>query len=56
VQKYLDAIVDIRRLQDFILDQARVSTVPIVENGNIELSIGTVMELVLSGAERLAPV
>jgi 2-phosphoglycerate kinase len=56
VQKYLDAIVDIRRLQDFILDQARACSVPIVENGSIELSIGTVMELVLSGAERHAPV
>ncbi len=56
VQKYLDAIVDIRRLQGFILDQARACGVPIVENGSIELSIGTVMELVLSGAERRAPV
>jgi 2-phosphoglycerate kinase len=56
VQKYVDAIVDIRRLQDFILEQARFAGVPIVENGSIELSIGTVMELVLSGAERLAPV
>jgi 2-phosphoglycerate kinase len=56
VQKYLDSIVDIRRLQEFILDQARACSVPIVENGNVELSIGTVMELVLSGAERLAPV
>jgi 2-phosphoglycerate kinase len=54
VQKYLDAIVDIRRLQDFILDQARACSVPIVENGSIELSIGTVMELVLSGVERRA--
>jgi 2-phosphoglycerate kinase len=56
VQKYVDAIVDIRQLQDFILEQARFAGVPIVENGSIELSIGTVMELVLSGAERLAPV
>ena len=29
---------------------------PVVENGSIELSIGTVIELVLSGAERLARV
>ncbi len=56
VQKYLDSIVDIRRLQDFILDQARSCSVPIVENGSIELSIGTVIELVLSSAERFAPV
>ena len=49
-------IGDIRQLQDFILEQARAAGVPIVENGSIELSIGTVMELVLNGAERLAPV
>jgi 2-phosphoglycerate kinase len=52
VQKYVDALGDIRVVQDFILQQARSSSVPIVENGSIELSIGTVMELVLSGAER----
>jgi 2-phosphoglycerate kinase len=56
VQKYLDAIDDIRAVQDFIIDQARVCGVPVVENGSVELSIGTVMELVLSGAERLARV
>jgi len=54
VQKYLDALHDIRVLQDFILEQARMHAVPIVENGSIELSIGTVMELVLSSAERYA--
>ena len=52
VQKYLDALGDIRLVQDFILDQARTAAVPVVENGSIELSIGTVMELVLSSAER----
>jgi 2-phosphoglycerate kinase len=56
VQKYLDSIADIRRLQEFILDQARAHSVPVVENGSIELSIGTVMELALSSAERLASV
>jgi hypothetical protein len=30
--------------------------VPVVENGSVDLSIGTVMELVLSGAERMARV
>jgi len=56
VQKYLDGIQDIRTVQEFIIDQARHSGVPVVENGSVELSIGTVMELVLSGAERLARV
>ena len=56
VQKYLDGIGDIRKLQDFILERATASGVPVVENGNMELSIGTVMELVLTGAERLVRV
>jgi 2-phosphoglycerate kinase len=56
VQKYLDSLGDIRVVQDFILDQARSSAVPVVENGSIELSIGTVMELVISSAERYTPV
>ena len=56
VQKYLDAIADIRLLQDFIVGQAQAAGVPVVENGSIEHSIETVVELVLSGAERLARV
>jgi 2-phosphoglycerate kinase len=56
VQKYLDSLGDIRLLQDFIVGCARSSGVPVVENASIELSIGTVMELVLSEAERLAKV
>jgi 2-phosphoglycerate kinase len=56
VQKYLDSLGDIRVVQDFILDQARSSAVPVVENSSIELSIGTVMELVISSAERYTPV
>ena len=43
---------DIRLLQDFILEQARRSSVPVVENGSIEPAIDTVMELVPASAER----
>jgi 2-phosphoglycerate kinase len=56
VQKYLDSLGDIRLLQDFIVERARSSGVPVVENASMELSIGTVMELVLNGAERLVKV
>jgi 2-phosphoglycerate kinase len=52
VQKYLDALEDIRLVQDFIVDQAETVGVPMVENQSIERSIGTVMELVRSSAER----
>src|SRR4029450_704403 len=50
VQKYLDGLGKIRTLQDFILEQARTCRVPVVENANMQLSIGTVMELVVAGA------
>ena len=56
VEKYVDALDDIRALQDFIVERARSSGVPVVENTSIELAIGTVMELVLSEAERFAKV
>jgi 2-phosphoglycerate kinase len=56
VQKYLDALGDIRLIQDFVVEQSRRSGVPVVENDSIELSIATVMELVLSSAERFVKV
>jgi 2-phosphoglycerate kinase len=56
VRKYLDSLSDIRILQDFVVEQARRAGVPVVENASIELTIGTVMELVLSSAERYARV
>jgi 2-phosphoglycerate kinase len=52
VEKYLDALDDIRLLQDFIVERAESVRVPVVVNESIELAIGSVMELVLSGAER----
>jgi 2-phosphoglycerate kinase len=56
VQKYLDALPDIRLVQEFVVEQSRRAGVPVVENSSIELSIATVMELVLSRAERFARV
>ncbi len=46
LDKYLDRLGDIRHLQDFIVDEARKTGVPVVQNGNIEEAIGEVMELV----------
>jgi 2-phosphoglycerate kinase len=56
VQKYLDALPDIRLVQEFVVEQARRAGVPVIENSSIELSIATVMELVLSRAERFTKV
>jgi 2-phosphoglycerate kinase len=56
VDKYIDSLTDIRLIQEFVVEQAGRAGVPVVENGNIELSIATVMELALSSAERFANV
>jgi 2-phosphoglycerate kinase len=52
VDRYLEALGDIRFIQDYIVERARRAGVPVVENSSIELTIATVMELVLSTAER----
>jgi 2-phosphoglycerate kinase len=54
VQKYLDSLGDIRAVQDFIVERAEQSGVPVVQNSSMEHSIRAVMELVLSEAERSA--
>ena len=51
VQRYLDALDDIRLIQGAIVDRARRYEVPVVENRYIEQTITTVMDLVLSSVE-----
>jgi 2-phosphoglycerate kinase len=53
VQRYLDALDDIRFVQSTIVERARRLGVPVVENSNIERTVATVMELVFSSVERL---
>jgi 2-phosphoglycerate kinase len=57
VEKYLNRLDDIRRLQDFIVDRSRDYGVPVIENTNVENTVGAVIELVLgSAAEQLETV
>lgn len=53
LEKYLDRLDDIRRIQRFIVSRARRAGVPVIENSSMERAVSSVMELVLSGAERL---
>jgi 2-phosphoglycerate kinase len=53
VQRYLDALGDIRYIQSYIVERAERAGVPVVENSNIEGTIRSVMELVLASTERL---
>jgi 2-phosphoglycerate kinase len=56
VDKYLEGLDDIRLIQDFIVRQARKHGVPVIDNGNIDRTVGRVIELVMEGAERLQKV
>jgi 2-phosphoglycerate kinase len=53
VERYVEALDDIRMLQGFIVERARRCDVPVIENSDIDATIGAVMELVLQRAERL---
>jgi 2-phosphoglycerate kinase len=53
LEKYLDGLPEIRSLQASILDRARRCDVPVVESGSLDEAIGDVLDIVLTGAERL---
>jgi 2-phosphoglycerate kinase len=54
--KYLDRLSDIRHIQDFIVEEADKTGVPVIQNGNIEQAIGAVIELVLDRVAQLQKV
>jgi 2-phosphoglycerate kinase len=56
VQKYLDRLADIRRLQDFIVRRAERAGVPVIDNSDIERSTTELMDLVLTKVEQLQKV
>jgi 2-phosphoglycerate kinase len=52
--KYIDALEDIRRIQDHIVRRAARTGVPVLENrASIESTIGALLELVYAGAEQV---
>ncbi|MGZ4292550.1 MAG: hypothetical protein ACXVQQ_08130 [Gaiellaceae bacterium] len=53
MDKYLERLDDIRRIQTYISGRARREGVPVVENANVERSIDTVMGLVMDAAEHV---
>jgi 2-phosphoglycerate kinase len=55
-EKYTDRLYDIRRIQDHIVARARRHKVPVIENSNIDAAIGSVIDLVLAGAEQVQKV
>ena len=51
--KYVERLADIRRVQDFLVEEARKGGVPVINHLSAEGSIAEVMELVFEAAERL---
>jgi 2-phosphoglycerate kinase len=51
MDRYLDALDDIRLIQGAIVERAGRAGVPVIDNNDIERTIGTVMELVLERVE-----
>ena len=52
MDKYIDRLDDIRRVQDYILERAGREGVEVIENANVERTIDAVIELVMQAAER----
>jgi 2-phosphoglycerate kinase len=53
MDKYLDQLGDIRRIQNHIVRRAEKTGVPVIESSNPERATAELMELVLRSAERL---
>jgi 2-phosphoglycerate kinase len=53
VAKYLDALPEIRRLQDFVVERAHEAGVPVIENADREQAVDAVLRLVLDAFERV---
>jgi len=54
MDKYVDALPEIRKIQRYIVERARRNDVPVIENTSLDAAIGSVMELVLATADSLA--
>jgi 2-phosphoglycerate kinase len=53
LDKYLDALPQIREIQDFLVERARRYDVPVIENDSLDHALAEVMDLVLRRADQL---
>ena len=53
VDKYLEALPDIRIVQGYIVERAQQWGVPVIDNADIDQAIAAVIELTLASAERI---
>jgi 2-phosphoglycerate kinase len=53
LEKYLEGFAQIRLLQDYLIERAERTGVPVIENANVDEAIAAVMRLVFAAAERM---
>jgi 2-phosphoglycerate kinase len=53
LDKYLDALPQIRQIQDYLVERAKRYDVPVIVNDSLDRAIGDVMDLVLRRADHL---
>ncbi|MGH3064670.1 MAG: hypothetical protein ACRDOF_00010 [Gaiellaceae bacterium] len=53
LERYLDALPQIREIQDYLIERARRYDVPVIVNASLEGAIGDVLDLVLRRADQL---
>jgi 2-phosphoglycerate kinase len=56
MDKYVERLDDIRRIQTYVVGRARRESVPVIENTNVERTIDQVIELVMRSAEQIRQV
>ena len=56
LEKYLDALPQIREIQDYLVERARRYDVPVIVNDSLDRALGDVLDLVLRRADKLAGV
>ena len=56
LEKYLDALPQIREIQDYLVERARRHDVPVIYNDSLDSAIGDVLDLVLRRADQLVTV
>jgi 2-phosphoglycerate kinase len=52
-EKYLRALPEIRRIQDYLVERAAKACVPVIENESVDATVDHVIDLVLGEVERV---
>jgi 2-phosphoglycerate kinase len=52
MDKYLGALPEIRRIQDYLVERAEETGVPVIENTRMEEAVNKIIHLVLAEVER----